>query len=163
MCHSWHLKGQKMKTWKKFLAEKNDSRSVADVEEESGIDVDHDEEKNEPDEHKSKFNEAHRKMVEFFTKRKSGAHKIASQAIGNGQGPSQLTAWHFSAKAKPYEEVLTAIESGKPESYFQGKRGMAMERVHNSLASQKNFQESMGELEVWGEACIQLFRKGNKS
>jgi hypothetical protein len=150
-----------MKTWQKFIMEKEivDSSSVADQEEISGIDIDHDKEKNEPPEHKAKFEQAHQNMLEFFTKRKSGAAKIANQAVGNGKGPSQLTAWHFDAKAKPYEEVLEAIKSGKPQSYFEAKRGMAMERVHNSLNSQRPFQESMGELEVWGETVIQLFSK----
>jgi hypothetical protein len=150
-----------MKTWSKFLADKGikDSDPIASVEEKSGIDVDKDKEKGESPEHKAKFEKAHQEMVEFFTKRKSSASKIASQAVGNGNGPSQLTAWHFQAKAQPYEEVLSAIEAGQPKSWFESKRGMAMERVHNTLNSQQAFQKAMGELEVWGEACIKLFGK----
>lgn len=93
--------------------------------------------------------------VEFFKKRKSGAAKIATEAAAKG-GPSQLTAWHFKAKSKPYDQVIDAIKHDKPKQFYVDKcRSVATKLTYGN--SQKRFQELMGELEVWGEAAAKLF------
>jgi hypothetical protein len=142
-----------MKSWAEFL-EVVDGEKIADVEEKSGIDVDRDKEKGEPKSHVQKFKKANKAQIEFFTARKEGAAKIAAK---DGSGPATLTKWHFAAKAAPYSEVLAAIHAGHPEEWFHKKRDEAMKKVHSSLTSQRHFQQAMGELEVWGEVCAQLF------
>jgi hypothetical protein len=90
----------------------------------------------------------------FVEKRKSGAAEIASKAAAKA-GFAKLTAWHFKAKLPQYEICHKAIEQGKPNSFFENKFKELLSKI-NSGMNQKNFQETMGELEVWGEVLIQL-------
>jgi len=97
------------------------------------------------------LNEEKGDIVDFLTTRKKGAAKIQQTAEEKG-GPSQLTATHFAAKAKPYEE---AIERAEDLSFAMEK---AMELL-KSLAdldnlSQNQWQALTGQLEAYGEAYI---------
>jgi hypothetical protein len=95
-------------------------------------------------------------MVEFFTKRKVGAEKIAAEARNKG-GPAMLTAWHFAAKKRPYEEVIDAIKANKPKSYYDSKCRAGLHKIMCGRMGQKQFQEAMGIAEVYGEALAELF------
>jgi hypothetical protein len=141
-----------MKTWKNFLESKG---SVESEEEQTGIDLDHDEEKGEPAAHKNKVTAKHEEMIHFFTKRMEGAKKIAAQAKEKG-GPSILTAWHFAAKEAPYKEVLKAINANQGEPYYKSKWKSELSKIRADM-KQQDFQEAAGRLEVWGEAMAQLF------
>lgn len=126
------------------------------AEEKSGIDLDHDNEKGESEEHKKKVEQKKKEIIEFFEKRKSGAMNIASEARAKG-GPSILTAWHFSAKNHPYIEVLHAIRTNKDETFFMQKCRNLISKIKPDKMTQKEFQEIMGELEVYGEALTKIF------
>lgn len=95
-------------------------------------------------------------MLEFFHKRKKGAAKIASEARSKG-GPSMLTAWHFAAKDRPYQEVINAIENNRPRDFFVSKCKSLLAKIRCGTMKQEAFQRLMGELEVYGEAAAQLF------
>jgi len=141
-----------MKSWKTYLEEK---LSVEKQEEKSGIDIDHDNEKGESKEHKRKFEEAKKGMLEFFKKRKEGAADIARKAKAKG-GPSILTYWHFVAKSQPYSEVLRAIREDRNESFYTSKCKSILSQL-NQKTNQQKFQRLMGQLEVYGEARAELF------
>ncbi len=141
-----------MSYWNKFL----ESKSSEKQEEKNGIDLDHDSEKGESKSHKDKVHKAKQEMLDFFEKRKSGAAKIATEAKSKG-GPSILSFWHFAAKSYPYTEVISAIKSNKPESYYLSKCQQLAGQLKFAKLKQKEFQEIMGRLEVWGEAISQLF------
>ena len=100
--------------------------------------------------------EKHLTNKEFFEIRKKGALKIASAAKEKG-GPSILTYWHFIAKEKPYDAVLNAVEGKQKENYFHDQYDQTMEKLHKTKFNQKEFQMTVGELEVWGEAISKLF------
>lgn len=93
---------------------------------------------------------------DFFEKRKKGASKTALDAKEKG-GPSILTYWHFSAKDKPYSDVLKAIAEKREETYFHDQYDNTMKKLHKTKFDQKEFQMTVGELEVWGEAISKLF------
>lgn len=141
-----------MINWQNFIESENKEKE----EEKNGIDTDHDSEKNEPKEHQKKVKEAKEKMLDFFTKRKEGAEKIAQQAKEKG-GTSILTYWHFKAKAIPYTEVISAIKFDKPKEFFLNKCKNLLSKLNCEGMEQEDFQILMGKLEVWGEAMAQLF------
>ena len=90
---------------------------------------------------------------EFLKKRAHGAKKIKEAAKKKG-GPSMLTAYHFKAKEVPYKECLRNIE----DKQFAKDRA---EDCFKKLAkwdkmTQKEFQEVMGRLEVYGEWFLHL-------
>jgi hypothetical protein len=126
-------------------------------EEKSGLDLDHDKEKNESPKHKAKVEEAKKKMLEFFKKRKAGAAEIAAKAKSKG-GASILTYWHFAAKASPYAEVIRAIKNDESESFFMSKCRQVFLTIHCGKMKQQAFQRAMGKLEVYGEALAELFK-----
>lgn len=99
---------------------------------------------------------ASKAKFDFFVKRQNGAKDIARKAKKKG-GASMLTAWHFEAKEKPYDEVLTAIEDKKEKSFFEKKCRELMREINFNNMTQKQFQAKMGELEVWGEALYKVF------
>jgi hypothetical protein len=139
-----------MKSYQQFL------ENAEQDEEKNGLDFDHDSEKGESSSHKSKVKAAKAKMLEFFEKRKAGAAKIAVEAKAKG-GPSMLTYWHFSAKAQPYSEVISAIKSNKEPSFFLQKCQHLAGKLKFKTLKQEEFQKIMGQLEVYGEAYSQLF------
>lgn len=132
-------------------------KSIEALEEKTGLDTDKDGEKGEPAAHQKKVKAAKQETLKFFIKRKDGAAKIAAQAASKG-GPAQLTAWHFSAKAKPYREVLQAIKTNKDQKFFNAKYKEHARKIAKGGLTQKQFQEVTGRLEVWGEACAKLFK-----
>lgn len=130
--------------------------SVEKDEEKSGIDLDHDNEKGESKEHIKKFKDKKAEMIDFFTKRKEGAAKIAAAAKEKG-GVSTLTYWHFRVKNKEYLDVISAIKSDKDEKYFIGKYKEILSSINVEKMKQKEIQEAMGRLEIWSEAVSELF------
>ncbi len=100
------------------------------------------------------LNEEKGDLKDFLTARKDGAFKIQQTAEETG-GPSQLTAAHFAAKAKPYEE---AIERAGPESdmSFALEKYMSILKTLSDLSniSQTQFQGLTGQLEAYGEAYV---------
>jgi hypothetical protein len=97
---------------------------------------------------------------EFVEKRRAGADKIARAAEAKG-GYSILTAYHFQAKAKPYEDVHKHQGQEDRSSYYKEKAMEALDKLKKlDNLSQKEFQAITGVLEVYGEAYIQ--NKTNK-
>lgn len=96
------------------------------------------------------------KSLGFFEKRLGGAQKISVQAKEKG-GLSLLTHYHFAAKIKEYKAVEDAIQEGKGQEFFQSKYRQLLEKLKDLNITQKQFQALSGELEVWGEAIVQLF------
>lgn len=92
--------------------------------------------------------------IEFFEKRKAGAMKIAANA--KKSGPGILTYWHFTAKEQPYNEVLKAIKENKPKKHFVNECKKLLKEIDVENLGQKEFQELMGKLEVFGETFIKI-------
>lgn len=132
------------------------TKAEEEREERSGLDLDHDNERKESSGHAKKVLKKHREMIEFFTKRREGAKKIAKSARAKG-GPSMLTYWHFEIKNAVYTEVIEAIKNNQDEPYFRTKWKKVMRMLHSGTQKQEDFQKTIGELEVWGEAISQLF------
>lgn len=140
-----------MKTYQQFK-----ETSLEKREEDSGLDLDNDHEKGESLKHKAKIKKKKEEMIKFFKTRMEGAAKIASEAESKG-GAAILTAWHFKAKHKPYQEVIKAIEEAKPESFFVNRCKSLLGKIHCGNMKQEDFQKLMGELEVYMESNIHLF------
>jgi hypothetical protein len=93
------------------------------------------------------------KDVEFCKQRKKGASKIAREAPG---GVGRLTQWHFAAKLLEYDECLSAIKEGKHQGEFFKQKMMKYLREAGNATNQRNFQESTGKAEVWGEIYFEV-------
>ena len=88
---------------------------------------------------------------EFLKARSDGAKKIKDMAAKKG-GPSQLTAYHFAAKAQPYAYCLKHV---KDPCFAARRADNCLEKLQDwSKMSPKEFQEVMGALEVYGEAHL---------
>ncbi len=97
--------------------------------------------------------EAHEELETFLQKRKAGAAKLAKQAALKG-GYSTLTADHFKAKAKPYENCIKHLGDKK---VVKDQIKMLLQKLKSwDSMTQKEFQKVMGELEVYGEVAIQM-------
>jgi hypothetical protein len=139
-----------MITWNQF------TEGMEEKEEKSGIDLDRDKEKGESAAHKAKIKKAKEENVAFFQARKDGARKIAMEAKAKGK-IGLPTYWHFSAKEKPYMEIISAIKLDRPESFFVNKCKSLLSKIRIGKMKQQDFQRIMGELEVFGEAVCELF------
>ena len=91
------------------------------------------------------------KEHEFFEKRAAGAKKIQKAAQEKG-GPSMLTSYHFKAKEKPYKECLERLSN---PDYAKAHADNCLDQLQDwHKMTQKEFQEVMGRLEVYGEVFI---------
>jgi hypothetical protein len=102
--------------------------------------------------------EAHEELKTFLEKRKAGAAKIAKQATIKG-GYSSLTADHFKAKAKPYEDCIKHL--GDKKAVKEHIKFLLQKLKSWDKMTQKEFQKVMGELEVYGEVAIQIMHPKN--
>lgn len=94
------------------------------------------------------------KFAEFVKARKSGAEKIQHTAEAKG-GPAKLTAEHFKAKAKPYEQALKISSKSDKSKTFAKNATDCLSKLRSwKTMTQKEFQVVMGQLEVWGELFI---------
>jgi len=94
------------------------------------------------------------KYAEFVEARKAGAKKIQVAAEAKG-GPAILTAQHFKAKAKPYAMALEHVHDKDREKMYAKHATECLRKLQNwKKMTQKEFQATMGELEVWGEVYI---------
>lgn len=93
---------------------------------------------------------------EFLKARREGAKKIATTAKSKG-GPAMLTYYHFVVKDAEYRDVLQAIKSKKPESFYKNKYNSIMSELHQTKFEKESFQKVVGKLEVWGEAISVIF------
>ena len=93
--------------------------------------------------------------LEFCKERRKGAQKIAGESQGK-EGPSQLTSWHFKAKLPEYNLALAQISSGTLSTIKAKFKYLADKLIRIEKMSQKEFQELMGQIEVWGEIYIQV-------
>jgi hypothetical protein len=145
-----------MITWQKFIEERSEKEEERNEKVPSVAHSDHDKEKGEPKEHQKKVADAHKEMISFFTKRKEGAAKIANDAKEKGTPASQLTQWHFSAKSKPYTEVLTSLKANKPVSFYKQKCLESLKAISIERDSERQIQEKIGVLEVWAETYAKV-------
>jgi hypothetical protein len=96
-----------------------------------------------------------KKFDEFLHKRKGSAEKLAASAKAKG-GYSILTAIHFAAKEKPYNDCLKWENKKSKEKHYKDKAKEIYSKLSNlDNLSQREFQSLMGELEVYGEVYIQ--------
>jgi hypothetical protein len=98
------------------------------------------------------------KFNEFLSKRKAGAEKLGVQTRKKG-GYSLLTAIHYEAKEKPYADCLKWENKEGKEKHFKAKA----EEIYKKLAdldslTQREFQDLMGQLEVYGEVYIRAIK-----
>lgn len=97
----------------------------------------------------------------FVEARKSGADKIRRNAEAKG-GPAKLTAMHFAAKEKPYNQALRMLEKPDYEKILKTKANALAAKVQRwHSMSQREFQSVMGELEAYGEVYIEHKKKGS--
>ena len=90
------------------------------------------------------------KFDEFLNKRKVGAEKIATSSKAKG-GYSTLTAIHFAAKEKPYNDCLKWQNKEGKEKHFKEKANEIYKKLSDlDSLTQREFQALMGELEVYG-------------
>jgi hypothetical protein len=92
-------------------------------------------------------------LIDFCKNRKEGAEKIARKSKEKG-GLAMLTAWHFFAKLPAYNEAISHIKKNDIHGFLEGKFNKLKAKVKLQKVSQKQFQELMGKMEVFGEvAC----------
>jgi hypothetical protein len=97
-------------------------------------------------------------LKEFISKRHAGAKKIQASAQKKG-GYSLLTAIHFKAKFKPYDECLKHVDK---EEYAKKKANECLEKLKDwEKMSQREFQSVMGQLEAYGEVYIREVKPGS--
>jgi hypothetical protein len=98
------------------------------------------------------------KFDEFLKKRKAGASKIAKSSRSKG-GYSILTAFHFEAKEKPYNDCLKWENKKGKEKHFKEKAKEIYSKLKDlDSLTQREFQVLMGELEVYGEVYIRSIK-----
>jgi hypothetical protein len=93
-------------------------------------------------------------LHEFIEKRKAGAKKIQKSSEEKG-GASKLTAIHFAAKEKPYNQALNIKTKETFDKTIKEKSDKLVSKLrewHNM--SQNEFQTVMGQLEAYGELYI---------
>jgi len=91
------------------------------------------------------------KLQDFLTTRQAGARKIANQSQKKG-GYAVLTAIHFKAKEKPYQEC---IDHQNDVSFIEKKADACWDKLKDwKSMSQREFQHVMGQLEAYGEVYI---------
>lgn len=99
--------------------------------------------------HKTTIN----RYIEFITSRKSSANKILSQSERKS-GPSRLTAIHFRAKVKVYEDVLKILKKGDDLQILRKKYTSTISKLRKNIRQPDQFQKLTGELEAIGEVLI---------
>lgn len=91
------------------------------------------------------------KLQDFLSKRQAGAKKIAAQSEKKG-GYAVLTAIHFKAKEKPYQECIDHLNDVK---FVEKKADECWDKLKDwKNMSQREFQHVMGQLEAYGEVYI---------
>jgi hypothetical protein len=107
------------------------------------------------------FNEAKNQSSEdpmtFLKNRKSGAQESAKKAKEKG-GDAMLSYYHFAAKDQPYTEVIRTLrEQGLKPAIDLCKRNYKDLKSQVDLdMSQKDYQDIVGKIEVYGECYIKF-------
>lgn len=92
-------------------------------------------------------------LTGFLQSRREGAEKLRASAEEAG-GPAQLTAQHFAAKDKPYEEAIDLAHDGNLSACLSKMLVLAKALANIETMSQTQFQVLTGQLEAYGEAYI---------
>ena len=91
----------------------------------------------------------------FIETRKSGADKIRRTAEAKG-GAAKLTAIHFAAKEKPYNQALRTLEKADFEKVLKSKANALAARIQQwHKMTQREFQDLVGQLEAYGEVYLE--------
>lgn len=91
----------------------------------------------------------------FLKARKSGADKIRRTAEAKG-GPAKLTAIHFAAKEKPYDQALRMLDKENYSKMLKSKADALASKIKGwHKMSQREFQDVMGQLEAYGEVYLE--------
>ena len=96
--------------------------------------------------------------LEFITNRRKGAQNNASDAKAKG-GDAMLSYYHFAAKDKPYREVMQALKNDGLQSaikFCKNETKRVIRELDFIKDTQKEFQQIVGEIEVYGECYIKL-------
>jgi hypothetical protein len=93
-------------------------------------------------------------LHDFIQTRKKGADKIRKSSEAKG-GASKLTAIHFAAKEKPYNQALRISKEKDNAKLLKAKADVLARKIQRwHTMSQREFQTVMGELEAYGEVYI---------
>lgn len=91
----------------------------------------------------------------FLEARKSGADKIRRTAEAKG-GAAKLTAIHFAAKEKPYNQALRTLEKPDFEKTLKSKANALAARIQQwHKMTQREFQDLVGQFEAYGEVYLE--------
>lgn len=106
------------------------------------------------------FQEWRNANLALFEKRKQGAQKIVVET--DKDGPSKITSWHFKAKIPQYTLAIQSLKGNNALENSRSRfRALLGKLNHFEKLTQKEFQEIMGEMEVWGEVAIQIANPKN--
>jgi len=96
-----------------------------------------------------------KEFEKFLEARKSGADKIRKTAEAKG-GSAKLTAIHFAAKEKPYNQALRTLEKPDFEKTLKSEANALASRIQGwHKMTQREFQDLMGQLEAYGEVYLE--------
>lgn len=99
------------------------------------------------------LNEEKGDLADFLQDRKDGAEKIKKAAEEKG-GPAALTATHFAAKDKPYQEAIDAASDVELDHCLEQALNILKQLTDLENLSQTQFQALTGQVEAYGEAYI---------
>ena len=96
--------------------------------------------------------------LEFLKNRRKGAQNNAADAKAKG-GDAILSYYHFAVKDKPYREVMQALKNDGLQSaikFCKNETKRVIRELDFIKDTQKEFQQIVGEIEVYGECYIKL-------
>lgn len=97
-------------------------------------------------------------FLEFLHKRLAGAIKIEKMTRKKG-GYSLLTAIHYKAKFIPYKDAIKYAKKDNKEAHYKAMADETYKKLKNwDKMSQREFQATMGILEVYGEVYIRSIK-----
>lgn len=96
--------------------------------------------------------------LEFLKNRRKGAQNNAADAKAKG-GDAILSYYHFSVKDKPYREVMQVLKNDGLQAavkFCKNETKRVIRELDFIKDTQKEFQQIVGEIEVYGECYIKL-------
>ena len=98
--------------------------------------------------------------MEFLKNRKAGAQETAKKAKEKG-GDAILSYYHFAAKDKPYGSVIKTFKNEGLDTTIKlckNEYKRLMKECDLDM-SQKEYQDIVGVIEVYGECYIRLIKE----
>ncbi len=98
--------------------------------------------------------------LEFLKNRKTGAQEAAKNAKAKG-GDAMLSYYHFAAKDKPYAQIIRTFKNDGLDATIKlckSEYKRLMKECDIDM-NQKNYQDIVGRIEVYGECYIRLIKE----